>query len=75
MGGGERVLSAGVSWRISVSCRGVAKAYLGSADSFEKLGKKDEAVKTYQEMLRNPKLADFGEAAQARQRLQALGGA
>ncbi len=53
----------------------VAKAYLGSADSFEKLGKKDEAVKTYQEMLRNPKLADFGEAAQARQRLQALGGA
>ncbi len=53
----------------------VAKAYLGSADSFEKLGKKDEAVKTYQEMLRNPKLADFSEAEQARQRLQALGGA
>ena len=51
----------------------VAKAYLGSADSFEKLGKKDEAVKTYQEMLRNPRLAEFSEAGTARQRLAALG--
>ena len=51
----------------------VAKAYLGSADSLEKLGKKEDAVKTYQEMLRNTKLADFGETNEARQRLQALG--
>ena len=51
----------------------VAKAYLGSADSLEKLGKKEDAVKTYQEMLRNTKLADFAEASEARQRLQALG--
>lgn len=51
----------------------VAKAYLGSADSLEKLGKPQDAVKTYQEMLRNPKLTDFAEASQARQRLQALG--
>ena len=51
----------------------VAKAYLGSADSLERLGKKEDAVRTYQEMLRNPKLSDFAEATQARQRLQALG--
>ena len=51
----------------------VAKAYLGSGDSLEKLGKKEDAAKTYQEMLQNPKLSDFAEASQARQRLQALG--
>ena len=51
----------------------VAKAYLGSADSLEKLGKKQGAIRTYQEMLRNAKLADFAEAGEARQRLHALG--
>ena len=51
----------------------VAKAYLGSADSLEKLGKKEGAIKTYREMLRNAKLADFTEAGEARQRLRALG--
>ena len=51
----------------------VAKAYLGSADSLEKLGKKEDAIRTYQEMLRNPKLNDMDEANVARQRLQALG--
>ena len=51
----------------------VAKAYLGSANALEKLGKKEEAAKTYQEMLNNVKLADFAEAKEARQRLQALG--
>jgi TolA-binding protein len=51
----------------------VAKAYIGSAESFEKLGKKEEASNTYREMLRNEKLANFSETAEARQRLQALG--
>ena len=51
----------------------VAKAYLGSADSLEKLGKTQDAIKTLQEMLRNNKLDDFPEAAQARQKLAALG--
>ena len=51
----------------------VAKAYLGSANSLEKLGKKEDAVRTYQEMIRNPKLAEFSETTQARERLQALG--
>ena len=51
----------------------VAKAYIGSAESFEKLGKKQEASNTYREMLGNEKLANFSETAEARQRLQALG--
>ena len=51
----------------------VAKAYIGSADSLEKLGKTQDAVKTLQEMLRNDKLTDFPEAAEARQKLAALG--
>ena len=51
----------------------VAKSYLGSAESLEKLGKTQDAINTYKEMLRNEKLADFPETAQARQRLAALG--
>ncbi len=51
----------------------VAKAYIGSGASFEKLGKNEEAVKTYQEMLRNEKLASFAETGEARKRLAALG--
>ena len=51
----------------------VAKAYIGSGESFEKLDKKPEAIKTYQEMLRNQKLTDFSETNQARERLSALG--
>ena len=52
----------------------VAKAYIRSGESFEKLGKPKEAANTYREMLRNEKLATFSEAAEAKQRLQALGG-
>ncbi|MGI8438427.1 MAG: tetratricopeptide repeat protein, partial [Chthoniobacterales bacterium] len=51
----------------------VAKAYIGSGESFEKLGKNQEAVKTYQEMLRNEKLSSFAETGEARKRLAALG--
>ncbi|MGI8431083.1 MAG: tetratricopeptide repeat protein, partial [Chthoniobacterales bacterium] len=51
----------------------VAKAYIGSGASFEKLGKTQEAVNTYREMLRNEKLAGFAEAGEARKRLEALG--
>ena len=40
---------------------------------FEKLGKTQEAVNTYRELLRNEKLSSFAEVRQARQRLQALG--
>ncbi len=51
----------------------VAKAYLGSGESFEKLGKTQEAGNTYRELLRNQKLANFTEAIEARKRLEALG--
>jgi TolA-binding protein len=51
----------------------VAKAYVRSGESFEQLGKKEEAVNTYRELLRNEKLASFGETAEARKRLEALG--
>jgi TolA-binding protein len=51
----------------------VAKAYIRSAESFEKLGKTQEAVNTYRELLRNEKLASFAEAQEARKRLEALG--
>jgi TolA-binding protein len=51
----------------------VAKAYIRSGETFEKLGKTQEAANTYREMLRNEKLASFSETAEARKRLQALG--
>jgi len=51
----------------------VAKAYIASGESFEKLGKMQEATNTYRELLRNQKLANFTEAAEARKRLEALG--
>jgi TolA-binding protein len=51
----------------------VAKAYIASGESFEKLGKKQEAANTYRELLRNDKLTNFAEATEARKRLQALG--
>jgi TolA-binding protein len=51
----------------------VAKAYIASGESFEKLGKKQEAVNTYRELLRNQKLRNFAEAEEARKRLEALG--
>jgi TolA-binding protein len=52
----------------------VAKAYIMSGECFEKLGKKPEAARTYQEMLRNEKLAKFEETGAARKRLQEIGG-
>lgn len=51
----------------------VARAYIESAHAFEKLGKSQEAVNTYREMLRNEKIADTREVLEARQRLSDLG--
>lgn len=51
----------------------VAKAYIASGESFEKLNKTQEAINTYRELLRNDKLAGFSEANEARKRLEALG--
>ena len=46
---------------------------MASGESFEKLGKTQEAANTYRELLRNEKLATFAEAQQARKKLEALG--
>jgi TolA-binding protein len=51
----------------------VAKSYMRSAESFEKLGKSQEAANTYRELLRNEKLSTFSEAQEARKKLEALG--
>jgi TolA-binding protein len=51
----------------------VAKAYMRSAESFEKLGKTQEAANTYRELLRNEKLAGFAEAEEAKKKLAAMG--
>ena len=51
----------------------VAKAYMRSAESFEKLGKTQEAANTYRELLRNEKLATFAEAEEARKKLAGMG--
>ena len=53
----------------------VAKAYLGAAETFEKLGKRNDAVANLREMLRNEKLAKFPEAEVARKRLAEWGDA
>lgn len=52
----------------------VAKAYVRSGECFEKLGKQQEAANTYRELLRNEKLASFAEAAEAKEKLEAMGG-
>jgi tetratricopeptide (TPR) repeat protein len=52
----------------------VAKAYLRSGEAFEQLDDSTSARRTYQELLDNPDLADFPETADARTRLEALGG-
>jgi TolA-binding protein len=51
----------------------VAKAYIRSAECFEKLNKQKEAANTYRELLRNEKLAAFGETEEAKKRLAAMG--
>ncbi|HEX8310741.1 MAG TPA: tetratricopeptide repeat protein, partial [Chthoniobacteraceae bacterium] len=51
----------------------VAKAYLRAAESFEKMGKRKDAIENLQEMLRNERLAPFPEAEQARRLLAQWG--
>ena len=52
----------------------VAKAYIRSAECFEKLGKSEEALNTYRELLRNEKLSSFAEYEQARKHAGGEGG-
>ena len=50
----------------------VAKAYLASGISFEKLNRDDEAMRTYQELLGMKDLADFDAFQKAEKRMAAL---
>lgn len=50
----------------------VARAYLGSGQTFEKLGKNPEALATYREMLRDERLSAYPETARARERIAVL---
>lgn len=51
----------------------VAKAYISCAESFDKLGKRQEAINHLKEMLRNEKLQNLPEAQQAKQMLEQWG--
>jgi TolA-binding protein len=53
----------------------VAKAYIRAADSFEKMGKRQDAIENLREMLRNERLEKFPEQQEARRRLQQWGAA
>jgi TolA-binding protein len=53
----------------------VAKAYIGSAEGFEKLGKRPEAIGHLKEMLRDERLQSFPEAQEAKQMLEKWGAA
>ena len=50
----------------------VAKSYIASGRAYENLGKKPDAAKTYYEMLRNERMKDRPELAEARTRLKVL---
>ncbi len=50
-----------------------ARAYVRSAESFDKLGKRPEAIGHLKEMLRNEKLKDFPETKQAKKLLNEWG--
>ncbi|MGC3988526.1 MAG: tetratricopeptide repeat protein [Chthoniobacteraceae bacterium] len=52
----------------------MAKAYARSAECFEKLGKKQEEINTYREMVKNDRLSAREETTAARKRLQELAG-
>ena len=51
----------------------VAKSYIKTADSFEKLGKRQDAIDNLKEMLRNEKLQKLPETREARERLAEWG--
>jgi TolA-binding protein len=50
----------------------VARAYISSGETFEKLGQLKEALGTYREMLRDKRLTNFPEIEQAKSRISVL---
>ena len=53
----------------------VAKSYLRAAESFEKMGRRQDAIDNLKEMLRNEKLVKFPETEEAKKRLLEWGAA
>jgi TolA-binding protein len=51
----------------------VAKAYIRAADSFDKMGRRQDAIDNLREMLRNERLQKFPEMQEARKRLEQWG--
>ncbi len=51
----------------------VAKSYLRAAETFEKMGKRQDAIENLRDMLRNEKLRALPESQQARKRLEEWG--
>ncbi|HEX8295818.1 MAG TPA: tetratricopeptide repeat protein [Chthoniobacteraceae bacterium] len=51
----------------------VARSYLRAAESFEKMGKRQDAIENLREMLRNEKLEKLPETQEARRKLQEWG--
>jgi TolA-binding protein len=51
----------------------VAKAYLRSAETFDKLGKRKDAIDSLHEMLRIDKLKEYPEVEEAKKRLEEWG--
>jgi TolA-binding protein len=51
----------------------VARAYIRAADSFEKMGQRQDAIDNLREMLRNERLQKFPEVQEARKRLEQWG--
>ncbi|MEA3208141.1 MAG: hypothetical protein QOE70_1198 [Chthoniobacter sp.] len=52
----------------------VAKSYLRAAESFEQMGKRQDAIDNLKEMLRNEKLEKLPEYEAAKKKIQDLGG-
>ncbi|WP_221033043.1 tetratricopeptide repeat protein [Actomonas aquatica] len=74
---GDYEKAFGFCQRVYVLYGGVAEwaaeAYLTSGLALERLGRGDEAVATYRELVQQNRLADTKAAAAARERLEALG--
>lgn len=76
-GGNDNLAEAQANFqRVFISYRKytpwVARAYISSGETFEKLGQLKEALATYREMLRDKRLANFPEIEQARSRISVL---
>ena len=76
-GGQENLAEAQANFqRVYISYRKfapwVAKAYLSSGETFERLGQLKEALATYKEMLKDKRLEDYPETQQAKDRISKL---